>query len=102
MPSTTFVIIRWRCSPAYARRSRQCIAEFDPERLQEEFDRQPCKGALISMPAKMRYWECMREKVNGIVKDADTSFRELFGRRVRPRAKSSSSASSERDRDHSR
>jgi type VI secretion system FHA domain protein len=55
------------------------LAEFDPDRLQEEFDRQPRKGALISMPAKMRYWEMYREKVHGIVKDADTSFRELFG-----------------------
>jgi type VI secretion system FHA domain protein len=55
------------------------LAEFDPDRLQEEFERQPRKGALISMPAKMRYWEMYREKVHGIVKDADTSFRELFG-----------------------
>ena len=55
------------------------LAEFDPERLQEEFDRQPRKGALISMPAKMRYWEMYRERVHDIVKDADTSFRELFG-----------------------
>jgi type VI secretion system protein ImpI len=55
------------------------LAEFDPDRLQEEFDRQPRKGALISMPAKLRYWEMYREKVHGIVKDADTSFRELFG-----------------------
>ncbi len=55
------------------------LAEFDPERLQDEFDRQPRKGALISMPAKLRYWEMYREKVHEIVKDADTSFRELFG-----------------------
>ena len=55
------------------------LTEFDPDRLQEEFDRQPRKGALISMPAKMRYWEMYRERVHGIVKDADTSFRELFG-----------------------
>src|SRR5258705_234364 len=55
------------------------LAEFDPDRLQAEFDQQPRKGALISMPAKMRYWEMYREKVHGIVKDADTSFRELFG-----------------------
>jgi type VI secretion system FHA domain protein len=55
------------------------LAEFDPDRLQAEFDRQPRKGALLSMPAKLRYWEMYREKVHGIVKDADTSFRELFG-----------------------
>jgi type VI secretion system FHA domain protein len=55
------------------------LAEFDPDRLQEEFDRQPRKGALISMPAKLRYWEMYRERVHEIVKDADSSFRELFG-----------------------
>ncbi len=55
------------------------LAEFDPDRLQEEFDRQPKKGALISMPAKLRYWELYREKVHEMVKDADASFRELFG-----------------------
>ena len=55
------------------------LAEFDPDRLQQEFDRQPRKGALISMPAKLRYWEMYRERVHEIVKDADTSFRELFG-----------------------
>jgi type VI secretion system FHA domain protein len=55
------------------------LAEFDPDRLQAEFDRQPRKGALISMPAKLRYWEMYRERVHEIVKDADTSFRELFG-----------------------
>lgn len=55
------------------------LAEFEPDRLQEEFDRQPRKGALISMPAKLRYWEMYREKVHEIFKDADTSFRELFG-----------------------
>jgi type VI secretion system protein ImpI len=55
------------------------LAEFDPDRLQEEFDRQPRKGALISVPAKLRYWEMYRERVHEIVKDADASFRELFG-----------------------
>jgi type VI secretion system protein ImpI len=55
------------------------LAEFDPDRLQEEFERQRGKGALISVPAKLRYWEMYREKVHAIVKDADASFRELFG-----------------------
>jgi type VI secretion system FHA domain protein len=55
------------------------LAEFDPDRLQQEFDRQPRKGALISVPAKLRYWDMYRERVHEIVKDADTSFRELFG-----------------------
>ncbi len=55
------------------------LAEFAPDRLQQEFDQQPRKGALLSMPAKLRYWDMYREKVDGIVKDADASFRQLFG-----------------------
>jgi len=78
------------------------LAEFDPDRLQEEFDRQPRKGALISMPAKMRYWEMYREKVNGIVKDADTSFRELFGDEFARAYEEQLERLKERDRDHSR
>ena len=78
------------------------LAEFDPDRLQEEFDRQPRKGALISMPAKLRYWEMYREKVNGIVKDADTSFRELFGDEFARAYEEQLERLKERDRDHSR
>ena len=55
------------------------VAEFDPARLQEEFDRQLKKGALLSVPAKMRYWDLYREKIRDMVKDAEASFRELFG-----------------------
>ena len=55
------------------------LAEFDPDRLQEEFDRELKKGALLSMPAKLRYWELYRDKVHDMVRDADESFRELFG-----------------------
>jgi type VI secretion system protein ImpI len=55
------------------------LAEFDPDRLQEAFDRELKKGALLSMPAKLRYWELYRDKVHDMVRDADESFRELFG-----------------------
>jgi type VI secretion system FHA domain protein len=51
------------------------LAEFDPDTLQEEFDRRN-KGLV---PAKMRYWELFREKRNEIVKDPEASFRRLFG-----------------------
>jgi type VI secretion system protein ImpI len=54
------------------------LREFDPDRLQQEFDREP-RNAVISMPARLRYWDQYREKVHGILEDADTSFRELFG-----------------------
>jgi type VI secretion system protein ImpI len=52
------------------------LAELDPDRLQQEFDRQLGKGLV---PAKLRYWELFREWRLRIVKDPDTSFRRLFG-----------------------
>src|SRR5688572_7087140 len=55
------------------------LAEFDPDRLQEEFDRQLKKGALLSVPAKLRYWDMYQEKIRDMVKDPEVSFRELFG-----------------------
>lgn len=54
------------------------LAEFNPDRLQEEFDRQG-KGSLISVPGKLRYWDQYRNRFNDMVSDADASFRELFG-----------------------
>ena len=45
-----------------------------------EFDRQLKKGAsILSVPAKMKYWDLYRELREEIVKDPETSFRELFG-----------------------
>jgi type VI secretion system FHA domain protein len=55
------------------------LAEFDPDRLQEEFDRQLNKGSLLSVPAKLRYWDLYRDRCRDMVKDPETSFRELFG-----------------------
>jgi type VI secretion system FHA domain protein len=52
------------------------LAQFDPDRLQEEFDRQAGKGLV---PAKLRYWDLFREKRREIVKDPETAFRQLFG-----------------------
>jgi type VI secretion system FHA domain protein len=52
------------------------LAEFDPDRLQKEFDRQLNKGLV---PAKLRYWDLYRERRQDIVKDPEASFRRLFG-----------------------
>jgi type VI secretion system FHA domain protein len=52
------------------------LAEFDPDRLQEDFDRQAGKGLV---PAKMRYWDLFREKRREMVKDPEQAFRQLFG-----------------------
>ena len=55
------------------------LAEFDPDHLQEQFDRQVSKGSLISMPAKLRYWDLYRDSFKAMLKDRDANFLKLFG-----------------------
>jgi type VI secretion system protein ImpI len=55
------------------------LAQFDPNQLQEEFDRHMKKGSILGVPAKLRYWDLYREKYGDTIKDAETSFRTLFG-----------------------
>jgi len=55
------------------------LAEFDPDRLQEEFDRQLKKSAVFSVGAKLRYWDLFRERRAEIDRDPEESFRRLFG-----------------------
>jgi type VI secretion system FHA domain protein len=55
------------------------LAQFDPDRLQQDFDRQLKKGALVAVPAKLRYWDLYRETFQEMVKDPETAFRQLFG-----------------------
>lgn len=55
------------------------FAQFDPNRLQEEFDRQMKKGSILGVPAKLRYWDLYRDKYGDLVKDSHGAFRALFG-----------------------
>lgn len=55
------------------------LREFDPEHLQEEFDREIKTGGFLGVPARPKYWDLYREQFRGRVKDADSCFRELFG-----------------------
>jgi type VI secretion system FHA domain protein len=55
------------------------LAAFDPDALQERFDRDVRKGALLNMPGKLRYWDQYCERIRGMVQDSETTFRELFG-----------------------
>ena len=55
------------------------LADFNPDALQDEFDRQLKKGGPQLVPAKMRYWDLYRDKVRDMVKDPEAGFRELFG-----------------------
>lgn len=52
---------------------------FEPERLQEDFDRQVKRGALLAVPAKLKYWDLYREKFAELNKDPEKAFGELFG-----------------------
>lgn len=54
------------------------LSQFDPQRLQEEFDRQ-MKGSILGVPAKLRYWDLYRDKYGELSKDAEAGFRTLFG-----------------------
>jgi type VI secretion system FHA domain protein len=57
------------------------LSHFEPDRLQEAFDRQIKESALVAVPgaARLRYWDMYRSKIRELVKDPETSFRELFG-----------------------
>jgi type VI secretion system FHA domain protein len=55
------------------------LTQFDPERLQEQFDRQIKRGQLLGMPARLRYWDLYRETREDMAKDPDARFRRLFG-----------------------
>jgi type VI secretion system FHA domain protein len=55
------------------------LSEFDPDRMQEAFDRQMKKGSILGVPAKLRYWDMYREKYSELIKQADETFRALFG-----------------------
>ncbi len=60
------------------------FSQFEPARLQKEFDRHTPKarrGALAALqaPAKPDYWEFYRDWVQRLSQDTDGTFRTLFG-----------------------
>jgi type VI secretion system FHA domain protein len=55
------------------------LAQFDPQRLQADFDRQLKKGGFLGAPARLKYWELYRERFRDRVRDTDSCFRDLFG-----------------------
>jgi len=54
------------------------LAQIDPQHLQEEFDRQK-KGSILGVAARPRYWDLYCEKYGEWLKDADATYRTLFG-----------------------
>jgi len=55
------------------------LQEFDPERLQREFDPQSKAAGFLQGGPKAKYWELYRNRYLDMIKDADSSFRRLFG-----------------------
>ena len=55
------------------------LAEFDPNHLQQEFERQPGKAGLPLIPAKLRYWDLYRDRAGEMMKDQEAAFSRLFG-----------------------
>ncbi|MPY87878.1 MAG: type VI secretion system-associated FHA domain protein TagH [Luteitalea sp.] len=55
------------------------LAEFAPDRLQPQFDRQLKRGSLPGVASKLRYWDLYRDRCDDIAKDPEASFRNLFG-----------------------
>ena len=52
---------------------------FNPDKLQESFNRQFKRPALLTVPIKLRYWELYREHFRHLAKDAGANFSDLFG-----------------------
>jgi len=55
------------------------LAEFDPDRLQAEFDGERKPHPALAAIAKLRYWERYRQKFQGVSRDEEAAFRDLFG-----------------------
>ena len=53
------------------------LAAFDPDRLQEEFDRRLKKGWASNQG---RYWERYRDRYQSVVEDPEASYARLFGK----------------------
>ena len=55
------------------------LAHFHPEALRAQFDRQAKRSALLSLTARMQYWDLYRDRHEELTKDPETAFRRLFG-----------------------
>jgi type VI secretion system FHA domain protein len=59
------------------------LAEFDADKMQQEFDTQLGKSSLALVPAKLRYWDLFRARRAGLAKDPEEAFERLFGQEFR-------------------
>jgi predicted component of type VI protein secretion system len=54
------------------------MSRFDPQQLQEGFDKRAKRGGLLSMSGKSRYWEQFTEEFQELAGDREQAFRRLF------------------------
>lgn len=57
------------------------LADFNPDALQKQFDDAAKKHAQVPVLSRFRYWHQYRNRFRELTRDADASFRELFGER---------------------
>ncbi|MGH8327373.1 MAG: type VI secretion system-associated FHA domain protein TagH, partial [Steroidobacteraceae bacterium] len=54
------------------------MGRFDPQLLQEGFDKRAKRGGLLSMSGKSRYWDQFAEEYQELAGDREQAFRRLF------------------------
>lgn len=54
------------------------MSQFDPQQLQESFEKRARRGGLLSMSAKSRYWEQYCGQFRELAGDRERAFRRLF------------------------
>jgi type VI secretion system protein ImpI len=56
------------------------LGAFDPHELERDFERSVKRAGLLSgLGGKSKYWELYTERFSRFGKDADDTFRRLFG-----------------------
>lgn len=56
----------------------QVLDRFDPQQLQEAFDKRARRGSLLAVNAKARYWEQFVQEFQELAQDRERAFRQLF------------------------
>jgi type VI secretion system protein len=55
------------------------LARFDPETLQETYERKLKRTMLLGMATKLKYWDMYCEQFEEFDRDAESTFQNLFG-----------------------
>jgi type VI secretion system FHA domain protein len=56
------------------------LEAFDPDTLEQKFERYVRRGGLLGGNVRQRYWELYRDAFQNLSADTDATFRKLFGR----------------------